>query len=712
MTLALDGTPNGKASSTGAIAVTLTTSQSNDVIVMIVDTETASPGVYRTVTGISGGGLTWYNRSSQQWNGSTSLSRRREIWWAIAASPLSAVTFTATMSGGTDTYATIGFAVSGANTASPWDTNGSLPANVTDQTGSSTTPTVTGLSTSDPVESFIFAVWSNSNFNDPSTLSPGTGYTGLLGKFTGAGTYDSALEVEYKVGQLTSASAAFVRSVPNWNMVVDALQSAPTGSTGTWSSTEVVDVLTAQGHNGTSPWFVNASSLASQNAVTNLTLNLPSSRTTGNLLIGFVTIGNNTAVTWPAGWTPIDSSIVDMSMSYAYCYVTGSETAPNLTWNGSQENARGIIVQYAGTAASSPIGATNKHQDFSVGAVTMTDAGITTTAANSTVGILGNFEFVSVPTISGYAQRGSYDSTFALYDVAMSTLGSTSTAISQSLGSFVGYQLFGFEILAAGSTGTWSSTEVVDVLAATVYVAVDGPWISTGAIDVFAATGSPIDDAAWASTDVVDVFAATGTPIDDAAWHSTEADDVFAATVYVAVEGPWISTDTEDVLDVTGGPVSFDGPWHSTATKDVFAATGGPYPGGPWNSTATKDVFAATGYVPSIGLWHSTAKKDVFEATGYAPSVASWHSTEATDIFVSPTPASWASTEAPDRLTAAAYTPGESMEWVSTEPVDMVNATGYITDLGSWASPEAKDIFSAIGAGASAPKGRRIFLAC
>jgi hypothetical protein len=52
------------------------------------------------------------------------------------------------------------------------------------------------------------------------------------------------------------------------------------------------------------------------------------------------------------------------------------------------------------------------------------------------------------------------------------------------------------------------------------------------------------------------------------------------------------------------------------------------------------------------------------------------------------------------------------MEWVSTEPVDMVNATGYITDLGSWASPEAKDIFSAIGAGASAPKGRRIFLAC
>jgi hypothetical protein len=252
----------------------------------------------------------------------------------------------------------------------------------------------------------------------------------------------------------------------------------------------------------------------------------------------------------------------------------------------------------------------------------------------------------------------------------------------------------------------------IDALQAAAATGSTGVWDSTEAIDALAATGSPIIDSAWASTEAIDVFAASGSPIIDAAWTSTEAVDVFAAIVYEAVDGPWISTDTKDTLAAAGGPVANDGPWHSVDAKDVLAATGGPVLGGPWHSTDAKDTFAAVGYPVSVGLWISLDKRDRFAAAGYTPAIATWASTDAKDIFVSPIPATWQSTDAADRLAAAAYTPGESMEWVSIEPVDTVNATGYTTDHGSWTSPEAKDIFSAIGAGASAPKGRRIFLAC
>src|ERR1035437_2496656 len=218
----------------------------------------------------------------------------------------------------------------------------------------------------------------------------------------------------------------------------------------------------------TSPSFVNVSTLAYSGYATDLTLNLPASRVNGNLLIGIITTQGSPTLTWPGGWTPIDSSPTDGNTSYAYCYVTGSETAPDVTWSGGQ-NANGIIVQYTGVAASSPIGAKNQNQDFSYGAISVTDAGITTTAADSTVALIVSTLYNPVPaTISGYTQEASVTSAappIALYDVAMSTLGSTSTAVSASIGSFAGYQFYGFEILgeAGGETDLAATNDSLGV---------------------------------------------------------------------------------------------------------------------------------------------------------------------------------------------------------------------------------------------------------
>jgi hypothetical protein len=198
-------------------------------------------------------------------------------------------------------------------------------------------------------------------------------------------------------------------------------------------------------------------------------------------------------------------------------------------------------------------------------------------------------------------------------------------------------------------------------------------------------------------------------PGDDAGW-TLIVDQVGAGygQTYVAYQ-VYTSAQSSVTQNVWAAQTTAEGDIASIDALQAAAATGST---GVWDSTEAIDALAAASYPVNTGPWISFDRRDIFAAAGYTVYVGAWASTDAKDIFVSSIPTSWHSTEAPDRLTATVYTPGESMEWVYTEPVDIVNATGYIADLGSWASPEAKDIFSVVGAGASAPKGRRIFLAC
>jgi hypothetical protein len=441
MTLALDGTPNGHASTTGNKDITLTTSNSNDVIIMIIDTETASPGVYRTVTGISGGGLTWQKRSSQQWNGSTSRSRRREIWWAVAPSPLSAVTFTATLSGLVDTYATLGFAVSGANTSAPWDTNGSLPAQVVDQTGSSTTPTVTGVSTSDPVASFIFAVWSNSNFNNPSPLAPGTGYTGLLGEFTGAGSYDTSVETEYKVGTASSATVTFARSVPNWGMTVDALQSAVVSSTGTLAVTEAVDTFAGTAvlpHSGT---------LAVTEAV--------------DTFAGTGYKGHN------AAWASTEA--VDTFAGTGY-------KGHNAAWSSSEAVD---VFSGAGDLQDRGVWASTEDPDVFDATGTLT----------SFTGVIGGIAALEAPDVFAAAGSAVIIATMLVTEDADQFHAFGKLTIVGTFGPTEAKDVFSATGTVLGATGIWHSNEPVDTMSITGKVPRVGTWASTEHSDTAIFTG-------------------------------------------------------------------------------------------------------------------------------------------------------------------------------------------------------------------------------
>jgi Putative Ig domain len=116
--LAIDGSVTNTTVSAGAIALTLTTVNTNDIIMAYV--RMASGG---SVTGITGGGLTWTKRAQGTLVGNTIT----ETWYAKSASALSATSISVAISGTSTARATV-FGVSGANFTTPFDTNASLPA--------------------------------------------------------------------------------------------------------------------------------------------------------------------------------------------------------------------------------------------------------------------------------------------------------------------------------------------------------------------------------------------------------------------------------------------------------------------------------------------------------------------------------------------------------------------------------------------------------
>jgi hypothetical protein len=107
--------------------VTLSTSLTNDVIVVIVGFDSAAT---RTVTSITdNAGLSWTKRSSLALaSDGNSYTNDIEVWWAISTGTLSSDSITAHLSGSIDDATITAIAINGANTSSPWDTNAGLPA--------------------------------------------------------------------------------------------------------------------------------------------------------------------------------------------------------------------------------------------------------------------------------------------------------------------------------------------------------------------------------------------------------------------------------------------------------------------------------------------------------------------------------------------------------------------------------------------------------
>lgn len=250
MALAINGTPGGHVDNSGTattVAASVTTTVADTIVIAVISAyHIQSGGTAKTVTGVSGGGLTWARRSAQSiptTNGSILVST--EVWWAHATGALTAQSITATFDSAPNQRSEMMvFGVSGSNHLSaPWDVNGGLPA-TTHSTGTGLTnpsASITTTSTSSMLLGFLAYA---KNGNADNTV--GSGFSNIL-----TGVTDNSLGGIWEQKAAAASGAQTVNFTGNqqfWVLAADALNGdAATGNTGTISTALTKASLSAAG---------------------------------------------------------------------------------------------------------------------------------------------------------------------------------------------------------------------------------------------------------------------------------------------------------------------------------------------------------------------------------------------------------------------------------------------------------------------------------
>lgn len=249
--LSLDGHSNAQFSGTNSGTITLTTSDSDDVIVLLEYNENTSSTTFATISSISDTvGLHWALRTATTTSALTSFyepnaASDQEVWYATSSAPLSSDTITVNLNNTTDDESMVAFGVNGVNLSAPWDTNSSLPVESFDVGGipGSTPscpcaiPAVSGVYTNEPDEMLLGLVGNGTggyNYGAGTPYTPGTGFTFIDAAPNNGGTNASDAEAEYETvnSQQSNATIAWGESDSNWLMMGDALVAASQPATG------------------------------------------------------------------------------------------------------------------------------------------------------------------------------------------------------------------------------------------------------------------------------------------------------------------------------------------------------------------------------------------------------------------------------------------------------------------------------------------------
>lgn len=205
MTLSIDGSNKGNfTSGTSSQTVSLSTTNANDIIVVLVGYEINASSGAPTVSSVSDtAGLTWHRRG-----GAHATTNNKDCvldcWWAYSSGTLSSDTITVTLSGNVDNGAVVACGVSGvpsANYSAPWDTNAALPVTGTGTVSGINQVTIAGVSTTSTSGLMIANAGAASSvgalFNTaPTGVSPWSliqfyKETGGINYWSGAEAYDT-----------------------------------------------------------------------------------------------------------------------------------------------------------------------------------------------------------------------------------------------------------------------------------------------------------------------------------------------------------------------------------------------------------------------------------------------------------------------------------------------------------------------------------------
>ncbi|MGD0644239.1 MAG: hypothetical protein ABSA75_04975 [Candidatus Bathyarchaeia archaeon] len=216
-TFGIDTNCEGFGSVSGGKTITTTsmTAQANELVIIVITGNSSSPAV-SSVTDNFGTHLTYHQQVAYSGGGA---GQCLYVYYAVTGSQTGSFKVTVTMSINY-TYCVQAFGITGANTATPFDTNSNLPAKAAGT--SLSLPTVTGVSTSN-AHDMILAFEGQTNSTTQTSGSSFTAPAGLLNNVNSLGN-----NVEYQIVSATqsSISVSFGTSVTPWIMTVEGVQRA------------------------------------------------------------------------------------------------------------------------------------------------------------------------------------------------------------------------------------------------------------------------------------------------------------------------------------------------------------------------------------------------------------------------------------------------------------------------------------------------------
>ena len=219
--LALDGSAIGNWTTGASFSVNASTTATNDVIVLWIVTYLSGSSIPVSSVSDSSEAVAWQSSARAAYSACTKTQETTQTeWYGIASTALSSDVITVSLRGTPTAASALEFAVSGANTVTPFDPNASVPAILTCST-TSAIPTVTGLSTTD-AHDLVFAVYAGYN-SKTETAGAIAGTTSTLMQAYAA-TGDS-LAGEYTIASspLSSQPCVFGSSTRYWGIVCDAI---------------------------------------------------------------------------------------------------------------------------------------------------------------------------------------------------------------------------------------------------------------------------------------------------------------------------------------------------------------------------------------------------------------------------------------------------------------------------------------------------------
>jgi hypothetical protein len=224
MTILIDAKAQGQSSSATTVAATITTTHTNDMLLVLVGMETG--GSAPSVSGISGGGLTFTQRARLV-NG----TQVNEVWYAQTTAVLSAVSVTVTFNMTIDDCGVFLAALyTDTGGALAFDGNASLPAT------STTRPTATASSNSG--SPYFYAVTGYNRGASAATPMVPSGMTQQATITNSGATYWEMMSWGggYFTTQQTNVAFGWTTVPSGSTLIVDAVQSSQIPFTGSTSS--------------------------------------------------------------------------------------------------------------------------------------------------------------------------------------------------------------------------------------------------------------------------------------------------------------------------------------------------------------------------------------------------------------------------------------------------------------------------------------------